>query len=65
MQYNNLYAGLTKFGKVMAKNFESENMENFDLYKYDKNLFYQVKKYIKKFIILLKMNFLFFTNLIK
>ncbi len=44
-QYNNLYAGLTKFGKVMAKNFENENIENFNLYKYDKNLLYQVKNF--------------------
>jgi len=42
-QYNNLYAGLTKFGKVMAKNFENENLENFNLYNYDKNLLYQVE----------------------
>lgn len=48
MQYNNLYAALTKFGKVMAKNFENENMDNFNLYQYDKNLLYQVN-----FIILL------------
>ena len=41
-QYNNLYATLTKFGKVMAKNFDNENLENFKLYKYDKNLFFQV-----------------------
>lgn len=42
-QYNNLYATLTKFGKVMAKNFDNENLENFKLYNYDKNLFFQVK----------------------
>ena len=43
-QYNNLYASLTKFGKVMAKNLDNENLENFKLYKYDKNLFFQVRK---------------------
>jgi DNA-binding MarR family transcriptional regulator len=46
-QYNNLYASLTKFGKVMAKNLDNENLENFKLYKYDKNLFFQVNKFIK------------------
>lgn len=42
-QCNNFYAGLTKLGKVMAKNFENENYaEIFKLYDYDKKLFYKV-----------------------
>jgi hypothetical protein len=41
---NNFYAGLTKLGKIMSKNLESENIENFNLYDYDKSLFYKVNK---------------------
>jgi hypothetical protein len=39
---NNFYANLAKFGKTMSKNLESENIENFSLYEYDKSLFYNV-----------------------
>jgi hypothetical protein len=39
---NNFYANLTKLGKTMSKNLESENIENFNLYDYDKSLFYNV-----------------------
>jgi hypothetical protein len=39
---NNFYGGLSKLGKIMAKNLESENIENFNLYEYDKQLFYNV-----------------------
>ncbi len=39
---NNIYAYLTKLGKTMSKNLESENIENFNLYEYDKSIFYNV-----------------------
>jgi hypothetical protein len=39
---NNFYGGLTKLGKIMAKNLESENIENLKLYDYDKNLLYKI-----------------------
>ncbi len=40
---NNFYGGLSKLGKIMAKNMETEQIDNFNLYSYDKNLFYKVK----------------------
>lgn len=43
---NNFYAGLRKLGKIM-ENLESENIENFNLYNYDKNLFYNVNRIVK------------------
>ncbi len=39
---NNFYGGLSKLGKIMAKNMETEQIENFNLFDYDKNLFYKV-----------------------
>ena len=39
---NNFYAGLSKLGKIMAKNMDNENLENFVSYDYDKNLFYKI-----------------------
>ena len=32
----------SKLGKIMSKNLESENFENFNLYEYDKTLLYNV-----------------------
>jgi len=39
---NNFYGGLSKLGKIMAKNLETEKDESFRLVDYDKNLFYSV-----------------------
>lgn len=39
---NNFYGGLSKLGKIMAKNLETEQDETFRLVDYDKNLFYSV-----------------------
>lgn len=41
--YNNFYGGLTKLGKIMSKNLESENVGDFNLYPYDKKLLFNVK----------------------
>ena len=40
---NNFYCGLSKLGKIMSKNMENDPMETFNLFEYDKNLFYTVK----------------------
>ncbi len=39
---NNFYGGLSKLGKIMSKNMESEQIGAISLYEYDKNLLYQV-----------------------
>jgi hypothetical protein len=39
---NNFYGGLSKLGKIMAKHMESDQVDNFTLYNYDKQLFYTV-----------------------
>jgi len=44
---NNFYGNLSKLGKIMSKNLESENIDNFNLYDYDKTLFYNVIFLIK------------------
>lgn len=41
---NNFYGSLSKLGKIMLKDFERENIDDFELYPYSKNLFYIVRQ---------------------
>ena len=39
---NGFYGSLSKLGKIMSKDLENDTTDNFHLYPYDKNLFYNI-----------------------